>query len=204
MVGNKVGRTTSGAAGPSHTGNGPATPVARAFTENKGPLSRFLHRFFESTEDVKDLMQDTFLRAYTAERKTDVTDARGLLFTIAKHLAINEQTKRRNRRTDAVADLDQLTVYYNMDVNAASDPANRADIDERMTAAWSAINQLSPRVREVFVLRKVFGLKQREIADRLGIAESTVEKHIAKGVLEVMRLKDQDQVRGSGQQPDDA
>jgi DNA-directed RNA polymerase specialized sigma24 family protein len=41
---------------------------------------------------------------------------------------------------------------------------------------------LPDRCREVLTLRKLYGLSQREIAQRLGIAESTVEKHVAYGV----------------------
>ncbi len=37
--------------------------------------------------------------------------------------------------------------------------------------------------RRVFVLKKIYGLSQEEIAAELGIAQSTVEKHIAKGLL---------------------
>jgi RNA polymerase sigma-70 factor (ECF subfamily) len=40
----------------------------------------------------------------------------------------------------------------------------------------------------VFTLRRVYGLSQREVADRLGIAESTVEKHMAKGFLIMLDL----------------
>ncbi len=41
---------------------------------------------------------------------------------------------------------------------------------------------LPDRCREVMTLRKLYGVPQKEIAARLGIAESTVEKHVATGV----------------------
>ena len=43
--------------------------------------------------------------------------------------------------------------------------------------------RLPGRVRDVFTLRRVYGLSQREVAQKLGIAESTVEKHMARGFL---------------------
>ena len=55
--------------------------------------------------------------------------------------------------------------------------------------AWDSINQLSPRVQEVYILRKVHGLKQKEIALQLGIAESTVEKHISKWLAQITASK---------------
>lgn len=103
-------------------------------------------------------MQETFLKVFEAERGTNISNPKAFLFKTARNLALNELAKRRNRRTDSVEDL------------------------EGLARAWGAIQELSPRVREVFVLHKVHGLKQREIARRLGISESTVEKHIAKGL----------------------
>ncbi len=59
-------------------------------------------------------------------------------------------------------------------------------ITRRLTGtAAIADRRLSPRVRAVFLLRHVEGLKQREIARRLHIAESTVEKHIDKGLVQI-------------------
>jgi RNA polymerase sigma-70 factor (ECF subfamily) len=45
------------------------------------------------------------------------------------------------------------------------------------------IAQLPGKVRDVFTLRRIHGLSQREVAERLGLAESTVEKHMSRGFL---------------------
>ena len=45
------------------------------------------------------------------------------------------------------------------------------------------IARLPGKIRDVFTLRRVHGLSQREVAERLRLAESTVEKHMAKGFL---------------------
>ena len=44
-------------------------------------------------------------------------------------------------------------------------------------------------MEEVYILCKVHGLKQKEIALQLGIAESTVEKHISKGLAQITASK---------------
>ena len=46
-----------------------------------------------------------------------------------------------------------------------------------------AVGGLPEQCRRAFILKKVYGLSQQEIADRLSISQSTVEKHIAKGLL---------------------
>ena len=78
-----------------------------------------------------------------------------------------------------------MTVLLAQREQHGDDPAARAAIDERLERASEAVDRLSPRVRAVFLLRHVEGLKQREIARRLHIAESTVEKHIAKGLAQI-------------------
>jgi RNA polymerase sigma factor (sigma-70 family) len=45
-----------------------------------------------------------------------------------------------------------------------------------------AVARLPARCRQVFTLRKVYGLSQKEIAASLSISENTVEQHLAKGV----------------------
>lgn len=127
-------------------------------------------------------MQETFLKVFEAERGTNISNPKAFLFKTARNLALNELAKRRNRRTDSVEDLDGLAVSPGEWSELESLPEAHFATQERLARAWGAIQELSPRVREVFVLHKVHGLKQREIARRLGISESTVEKHIAKGL----------------------
>lgn len=167
------------------------TPIESAYRSNTGSLKRFLRRFFACTADVEDIMQEAFLKAYEAEHVTEIKQPRAFLFKTAKNLALNEQAKRRNRRTDAVADLEALTVLFDVHADSRDEPETQALIQEQLVLAQSAIDELTPRVREVFELRKVYGLKQREIAERLGISQSTVEKHIAKGLTDMTRLKNE-------------
>ena len=62
-------------------------------------------------------------------------------------------------------------------------PEKLAMLAEDVDTLRGIVEGFPPRVREVFVLRKVFEMKQQEIAGQLGISESTVEKHIARGLL---------------------
>ncbi len=163
------------------------TPIARAFLSNAGSLRHFLRRFFESGEDVEDLLQETFVKSFEAEHSTEIVAPRAFLFRTARNLALNELTRRTRRKTVPVADIDSLDVLVTERERHDDGPSARAVIEERLSRATAAVDRLSPRVREVFLLRHVEGLKQREIAQRLGIAESTVEKHIARGLAQVAR-----------------
>ena len=161
------------------------TPVVSAFQSNVGSLRHFLRRFFECGEDVEDLLQETFVKTFEAEHSTDIDIPRAFLFKTARNLALNELTRRNRHKTQAVADIDSLSVLVAEREQNDDGPSAKAAIDERLARASAAVDRLSPRVREVFLLRQVEGLKQREISRRLDIAESTVEKHIAKGLAQI-------------------
>ncbi len=153
--------------------------IENSYSENKASLSRFLRRFLDTTEDVEDALHETFLKAYLAERSVSIKSPRSYLFRTAKNLALNKIESRRVRQTDTLADFEALPVITENE----NDLEQRAIIDERLEKALQAIANLPTRVREVYVLRKVHGLKQKDIARQLGIAESTVEKHISRGLL---------------------
>jgi RNA polymerase sigma factor (sigma-70 family) len=53
---------------------------------------------------------------------------------------------------------------------------------EELRRLEDALTRLPPRCRQAFVLRKIEGLSQREIAQRMGISEKTVERHISDGI----------------------
>lgn len=159
--------------------NSKPTDISVAYSENKVSLGRFLRRFLDTREDVEDTLHESFLRAYQAERSVSLESPRSYLFRTAKNLALNKIESRRVRQTDTVADFESVAVITE-DVN---DLEQRAIVEERLELALQAIANLPTRVREVYVLRKVHGLKQRDVARQLGIAESTVEKHVAKGLM---------------------
>lgn len=165
------------------------TPVFDAFQSNTGSLRHFLRRFFEASEDVEDLLQETFIKTFEAERSTEIKMPLAFLYKTAKNLALNELTRRNRHKTQAVADLDSIAVFVAEREQHEDSAAAKAAIIERLERASAVVDRLPPRVREVFLLRHVDGLKQREIARRLGIAESTVEKHIAKGLAQIALSK---------------
>ena len=53
----------------------------------------------------------------------------------------------------------------------------------RLERVSQGLNRLTPRTREIFLMHRLENLKYREIAQRLGISQSAVEKHIARAAL---------------------
>ncbi len=56
-------------------------------------------------------------------------------------------------------------------------------MQERFLLLCRAVRELPVQCRRAFVLKKVYGMSRKEIADYMGLSESTVQKHIAKGMV---------------------
>lgn len=154
--------------------------ILTEFESSKTALRRYLGRFFRRPPDVEDLLQETFVRAYAAEARGPILMPRAYLFRVAKHVSLNEIARRKNSDTHSVEDFDDPDV-----VGSGNQPGVEQEVDGRRQLALfaNAVAALPSQCRKVLVLKKIEGLSQREIATRLGIAESTVEKHLAKALL---------------------
>jgi len=60
---------------------------------------------------------------------------------------------------------------------------NEVESKEKFRLFCAAVRDLPPQCRKAFIMKRVFGFSIRDISTKLGISESTTEKHIAKGVL---------------------
>ncbi|MHC9083730.1 RNA polymerase sigma factor [Luteimonas sp. RIT-PG2_3] len=141
-------------------------------------LQQYLRKYLNSDEDIEDVIQDTYLRIYGIRDYTAVESPKALLLTIAHNLAVELGRRRVSRATDAVADFDALGVCSD-----SPQVEEQLDARHRFEAFCSAVDSLPPICRRVFVLRKVYKLSQAEISAVLGISQSTIEKHVAKGLV---------------------
>jgi RNA polymerase sigma-70 factor (ECF subfamily) len=150
-------------------------------------LHRYLRRFTSGAEDVEDLVQETYVRIFALADSKGIVSPRALLFRVAHNLAVERARRRIGRATDSVADFELLGV-------STVDPSPEEQIDarRRFESFCAAVDLLPPLCRRVFVLRKVYKLSHAEIAEILNVSHSTIEKHVAKGLLRCRGyLKDQ-------------
>jgi RNA polymerase sigma factor (sigma-70 family) len=141
---------------------------------HEADLRRWLMRFAPDL-DGDDVIQEAY--AKLAREYRNIRNPRAYLFTVARNVVMETLRQRRIIRIVAIADLDSLPVF---DEGQTSEQAliGRQELD----LLQAALAQLPSRCREVLTLRKVEGLSQREVAARLGLSESTVEKHVASGL----------------------
>jgi RNA polymerase sigma-70 factor (ECF subfamily) len=135
-------------------------------------LVRFLKRRSSSTEDAADLAQDAFARL-SAVDLAQVREPGSFLFTTALNLL-------RDRARSAQARHAALTIPAEdaQLICPAPHAESVLDGEQRLRSLEAALRELSPKCRAVFVLFHFDDLSQREIADRLRISVSMVEKYV--------------------------
>ena len=149
----------------------------KAYLVCEKPLKRFLTRFCSRSEDVEDLAQEAFLLAFNAERGKEIRSPKAYLFRVARNVALRELTKKSNQLTD------YLEEAVDEGILERSDSLEEEVIAlQKLQLYCDAIADMPEQCRRVFLLRKVHALSHKEIAAQLGISQSTVEKHISKGV----------------------
>jgi RNA polymerase sigma factor (sigma-70 family) len=154
-----------------------STPVYEAYTQHGSSLRRFIGRFMRGTSDIEDIAQEAFLRAYVAERGRPIEQPKSFLFRIAKHLALSQLTRKSRQITEYIEDSDDSSVIQ-LDHSAEDEVSAR----QMLGLHCEAVAELAPQCRQVYLLRKVHGFSHKEISEHLGIAVSTVEKHLMKAV----------------------
>ena len=140
------------------------------------PLRRYLGRLLGNTAEAHDIAHDAYLRVYPKVQDLSAKNPQAVLYTTARRLAIN----RLKRRSIAPF----VTGEANLDVAASTSPGVVQQVMARqeLRQLEEAIARLPEGCRAVLLLRKIELLSHYEIAQRLGIAISTVEKQHARAL----------------------
>jgi RNA polymerase sigma-70 factor (family 1) len=133
-------------------------------------------------QEAQDLIQELFI--YIWQKRAGLPDTKN--FSGYLYMAM------RNRILDVISHRRVESKYLDSLSNFISEDNFITDIhvreNELKHRIESAIAELPPKMREVFVLSRTTAMSHKEIADELGIAESTVKNHI-KAALKQLRSK---------------
>ncbi len=165
--------------GPRNYSRRPLSAVSAAFLENHAFLERFLARFFSDRQDIEDVAQEAYLRAYVAEQQKEIEQPKAYLFRIARNLALTKLKEKSRKITDYLEETGASVV---IECGAAAD--SEVEAQESLGLYCEAVAALPEKCRQVFLLRKVHGLAHKEIAERMSLSVSSVEKYLLKSVLE--------------------
>lgn len=143
----------------------------------RAKLLHWIARHRSNAAEAEDLLHEAFLRYELRKRQGPITNPAGFLLRAAANLAVDEHRKRRHL----------VPQPFELACQSWPDPAPAIDeslqIQARLKRVWQGLETLGKRTREVFLMHRLEGCKQQDIAATLGISRSAVEKHIAKADL---------------------
>jgi len=148
--------------------------LSEIFIAMRNQLARSVLRI-APPETVEDIVQESYVRLCQIDQQEVVQNPRAYLYQTVRNLAL-DQLKRHEYKFGGSVEVDTLP-------HPLEDTTFReASSQEEFGRFCEAVRQLPLQCRRVFVLKKVYNYSQAEIANELGISQSTVEKHVGLGI----------------------
>ncbi len=148
-------------------------------------LQTYARRIVLKSEVAEDIVQEVFLECWDRRTSIDLSDSlKPYLYTLTRRKSIDWLRKSENKNvlfSDFEFQVDQL--YFETLSSLSSD--NQIDALEIERVINRSIGLLPLKCKEVFLLSREDGLKNREISEKLNLNIKTVEKHITRALKEI-------------------
>jgi len=145
----------------------PHEPGLRAWLARRNPLGL----------DVDDIIQEAYAILADLDRVDMIVNPRAYLYQVARSVVSRQLRRARVVPIHAVDDISQF-----QHADDRPSPEQIAIDRDELGQLARAIGAMPSKTQQAFILRRVDGLPQREIAARMAISENTVEKHISRGL----------------------
>jgi len=164
--------------------------LTQLYQELRGELLRFLIARTGNPAEAEDLLQELWLRVRDAA-PGPVANGRAYLYRAAQNLVLDRlrEARRREARDRDWSDIQAETVPGDR-VDPQPQALDTLIAREDVEALRAAIAHLPEGAGRAFRLHKLEGLPHAEVAARLGISRSGVEKHIAVAMAHLRRTLD--------------
>ncbi|MFE9018870.1 RNA polymerase sigma factor [Streptomyces sp. NPDC007808] len=162
---------------------GDSAAMATLYDRHAGWLHARLSRRCADPEVVREVLQDTFVTVWRSARKHRGEQTGGWLWTIAARRLVDALRVRERATRLETTSMDEATAGY--------DRAAAPSVEERVLAGLeygdvgTALDRISPELREVLRATVVDGLTTRETARLLGIPEGTVKSRATRARAEL-------------------
>ena len=154
--------------------------ILKAFLKNEAGIRRHLKRFCPRASDLDDIVQETFLRGFAAETRRPIKEPKAYLYRIARNIALDKARRNSLVPMDSLEDSGGSSLI--LDENQAM-ADERLDGQRKLALFAEAVAHLPLQCRKAFLMRHVEGFPYKQIATRMNISVSTVEKHVTVGLL---------------------
>ena len=164
---------------------GDADAFGRLVERYEEKMLRYGRRFLSDADDVKDLVQDVFLKAYTNILSFDISRKFSpWLYRIAHNEFVNALRKKSGREIFSIFDFDVLFPHLVSDESTES-AASRRELRNMLD---HYLNRIDSKYREPLILYYFEDMDYKEISDVLRIPASTVGVRLRRG-KEILQKK---------------
>jgi RNA polymerase sigma factor (sigma-70 family) len=165
-----------------------AQTLGEVFLAWRNRLARVVSRLVPPHE-VEDVVQETYVRACEFNAGSEIRSAGTFMTRIARNLALDHLKRAEQRLASPVGD--DTEALFGAAPEAGAEPFHQVASREEFSLFCEAVRELPLPCRKVFILKKVYGHSQRDIAQALNLSENTVEKLVAQGVKQcALRLRE--------------
>ncbi len=145
------------------------------YRDHHGWLQVWLRRRLGDRERAADIAQDTFLRLLTTGRLPGSGEGRSYLVQIARNLVVDQWRRQRIEQ----AYLDSLAALPEPESPSLE---TRAMIVETLMQIDAMLDGMPAKVRSAFLMSQFEGLSYAQIAERLGVSVSSVQKYMLRAI----------------------
>jgi len=154
---------------------------------HEASVRAWLRRWAGRDQDIDDVIQEAYCRLAAMDDVTHVSNGRAYLFQTTRNIVLEQARRSKIVRIDNVTDMSSLSI-----VDEAP-PLDRVVAGAReLQRVEQLIENLPLKCRQIFVLRRIHGVSQREIAQMLGITQAAVEKQATRGLRLIMKGMEHD------------
>lgn len=153
------------------------SPLAQTAGSVRSWLARWFARRVRDAAEAEDLTQEVFTRIAARDSAAPVDHLAAYVLTTARAVLADRARRRVSHMADLHGPLDD-----NLPGDEEIDPERVLIGKEALRSAIEALLSLPERTRTVFILRRLEGCRHKEIAVRLGISVSAVEKHLVRAM----------------------
>lgn len=160
-----------------------------AYLSSREALVRFLTARTGSTNEAEDIVQDVYFKLHSVD-PAEIQNPTAFLYRLASNLFIDRlrSARRREARDDAYATSNTELSGGEM-VAQMPNPEQIMDSRQRLQQLMLTVESLPPQCQRVFMLHKLEGLSYSEVALKLGISKSGVEKHMMSALKRLSEHK---------------
>ncbi|WP_092367342.1 sigma-70 family RNA polymerase sigma factor [Phytopseudomonas seleniipraecipitans] len=153
----------------------PLQSVATLYRDHHGWLHGWLRKRLGDREQAADIAQDTFLRLLLGGRLPSLDESRSYLAQIARNLVIDQWRRQRIERAylDSIAHLPEPE---------SPSLETRAMVIETLLQIDAMLDAMPAKVREAFLLSQFEGLTYPQVAERLQVSVSSVQKYMQRAI----------------------